>query len=146
MCLRREGWGADGDSSSAGVAGTALFLALVQVFLVFAAVDWRKKGDKTLLAIIITWPLLTIRGACKFLISCSSVPPPRRPHHPLTLYTCTHLHTKNKPIHVEYSSTFLDFDPALDGIVSVEVPEYSCAPLPFPFPPVLLFIVTDHKV
>lgn len=73
-----------------------MFLALVQVFLVFAAVDWRKKGDKTLLAIIITWPLLTIRGAY--------------------------------------------------GIVSVEVPEYSCAPLPFPFPPVLLFIVTDHKV
>lgn len=45
------------------VAGCAIFLGLVQVFLFYAVASYRKKGDRTLALIILTWPWLTIRGA-----------------------------------------------------------------------------------
>jgi hypothetical protein len=45
-----------------GIAGTAIFLALVQVFAAVAIAEYRKKGDRTLLLILGTWPLLTVRG------------------------------------------------------------------------------------
>ncbi|KAL8290320.1 hypothetical protein RQP46_002578 [Phenoliferia psychrophenolica] len=44
------------------VAGTAMFLFLVQVFACFAIHSYRKKGDRTLLLILLTWPFLTVRG------------------------------------------------------------------------------------
>ncbi|ORY86632.1 hypothetical protein BCR35DRAFT_324528 [Leucosporidium creatinivorum] len=44
------------------VAGTAIFLALVQVFAFVAISSYRKKGDRTLLLILGTWPLLSVRG------------------------------------------------------------------------------------
>lgn len=50
-----------------GVAGTAIFLALVQVFLAFAVHSYRQRGDKTLLLILLTWPFLTVRGVCASL-------------------------------------------------------------------------------
>ncbi|KAI5479925.1 hypothetical protein MNV49_002215 [Pseudohyphozyma bogoriensis] len=45
------------------VAGTAIFLALVQVFALVAIQSYRRKGDRTLLCIIAVWPFLTVRGA-----------------------------------------------------------------------------------
>ncbi|ORY86634.1 hypothetical protein BCR35DRAFT_302341 [Leucosporidium creatinivorum] len=44
------------------VAGTAVFLALVQIFGAVAIWSYRRHGNRTLLLILGTWPLLTIRG------------------------------------------------------------------------------------
>ncbi|KAM0751268.1 hypothetical protein T439DRAFT_356098 [Meredithblackwellia eburnea MCA 4105] len=42
--------------------GTGVFLALVQVFFAFGIQSYRKKADRTLVAIMATWPFLTVRG------------------------------------------------------------------------------------
>lgn len=45
-----------------GVAGVAIFVALVQVVFAVACRSYRKRGDRTLALIILTWPFLTVRG------------------------------------------------------------------------------------
>lgn len=44
------------------VAGVAIFVALVQVVFAVAWQSYRKRGDRTLALIILTWPFLTVRG------------------------------------------------------------------------------------
>lgn len=44
------------------VVGTAIFLALVQYFMLAAIQSYRRKGDRTLAFIMLVWPLLTVRG------------------------------------------------------------------------------------
>ncbi|GAA6022912.1 hypothetical protein JCM10207_006862 [Rhodosporidiobolus poonsookiae] len=44
------------------VAGTAIFLAIGQAFLLVCIQAYRRKGNRTLLLIMATWPFLTIRG------------------------------------------------------------------------------------
>lgn len=40
----------------------AIFVALVQVVFAVAWQSYRKRGDRTLALIILTWPFLTVRG------------------------------------------------------------------------------------
>ncbi|GJN94271.1 hypothetical protein Rhopal_007345-T1 [Rhodotorula paludigena] len=44
------------------VAGTAVFLAIVQAHLAVCLHMWRKRRDRTLFLITFTWPFLTVRG------------------------------------------------------------------------------------
>ncbi|GAA6022927.1 hypothetical protein JCM10207_006867 [Rhodosporidiobolus poonsookiae] len=44
------------------VAGTAVFLVIVQVFLVLCTRSYRQRGNRTLTLIAATWPFLTVRG------------------------------------------------------------------------------------
>lgn len=46
----------------AGIAGIANFIALVQVVALVGYLSYRKRGDRTLLLVMLTWPLLTVRG------------------------------------------------------------------------------------
>ena len=48
-----------------GSVGSAIFLALVQVFLAFAIHSYRQRGDRTLQLLILTWLPLSVRGACE---------------------------------------------------------------------------------
>ena len=64
------------------MVGTALFLALVQVFAAVAYRSYRRAGDRTLLLIFSVWPFLTVRGIYGILsvvISAFSCEPPREP-------------------------------------------------------------------
>ncbi|GAA5990762.1 hypothetical protein JCM10908_000004 [Rhodotorula pacifica] len=44
------------------IAGIAIFIALVQVVALVGWLSYRKRGDRTLSLILLTWPLLTVRG------------------------------------------------------------------------------------
>lgn len=45
-----------------GIAGTGIFLGLVQAIIFIAILSYRKRGDRTLVMILLTWPFLTARG------------------------------------------------------------------------------------
>ncbi|GAA5884389.1 hypothetical protein JCM3774_002355 [Rhodotorula dairenensis] len=44
------------------ISGIAIFIALVQVVALVGSLSYRKRGDRTLALILLTWPPLTIRG------------------------------------------------------------------------------------
>lgn len=50
------------DMTATGVVGTAIFLTLVQAFLLIAIQSYRRHGDRTLAIILLTWLFLTLRG------------------------------------------------------------------------------------
>ena len=83
-----------------GSVGSAIFLALVQVFLAFAIHSYRQRGDRTLQLLILTWLPLSVRGACES-------------------YSLTWSPELLGKISLKTNS---------DGIVSVLVDDYSCAP------------------